>query len=270
MIPTFRPIALWMLLVSSSGAIAQTIGYSNIPYTATKKVTSIQKLADGTTITLVTTATQARDSQGRTVEQHDATVPVRNIITTTVIDPVARTTTTWMSRNKFATRFHMTEPRPRGTPQTTGLTGMGSGSGPIGSVSGGVMGGISNGGSVSVSPEAAGNLAMIGAATSDPKLRPSSQNDRLGGKTIAGVYAEGVRVTITYPTGFFGNDRPIVNVRETWTAPDLRIVLLTTDDDPRYGLRTTEVTNLVRGEPDPALFQVPEGYTIKDQYPEQH
>ena len=270
LIPAFRPIALSILLVSSSGAIAQTIGFSNIPYTATKRVTSIQKLVDGTTITLVTTSTEARDSQGRTIEQHDATVPPRSIISTTVVDPVARTTTTWMSQSKFATRFHMPEPRPRGMPQTTGLTGMGSGSGPIGSVSGGVMGGVATGGVISIPPGAAANLAMIGAAASDPKLRPSTQNDKLGGKTIAGVYAEGVRVTITYPTGFFGNDRPIVNVRETWTAPDLRIVLLTTDDDPRYGLRTTEVTTLVRGEPDPALFQVPEGYTIKDQYPQQN
>jgi hypothetical protein len=62
-------------------------------------------------------------------------------------------------------------------------------------------------------------------------------------------------------------DRPIVNVRETWTAPDLKIIVYTTDDDPRTGSRTTELINLDRAEPDPALFQVPEGYTIKDQYP---
>jgi hypothetical protein len=41
----------------------------------------------------------------------------------------------------------------------------------------------------------------------------------------------------------------------------------TNDDDPRTGTRITEVTNLDRGEPNPALFQVPEGYTMRDRYP---
>ena len=36
-------------------------------------------------------------------------------------------------------------------------------------------------------------------------------------------------------------------------------------DDPRYGLRTEEVTQLDRAEPDPALFRIPAGYTIREQ-----
>lgn len=107
----------------------------------------------------------------------------------------------------------------------------------------------------------------VGIDGADSNLRPINQTEKLGGKTIAGVYAEGTRITITYPIGFFGNDRPIVNIREMWTVPDLRLVVLSTDDDPRTGLRTIELTNLNRAEPDPALFQVPEGYTIKDHYP---
>jgi hypothetical protein len=102
------------------------------------------------------------------------------------------------------------------------------------------------------------------AAGADPNLRPSMQHESLSGKTINGIYAEGVRMTQTYPVGYFGNDRPIVVVHETWTAPDLKIIVLTTSDDPRTGTRTTEVTNIDRSEPDPALFQVPEGYTIRD------
>jgi hypothetical protein len=30
-----------------------------------------------------------------------------------------------------------------------------------------------------------------------------------------------------------------------------------------------ELTDIERGEPDPALFRPPEGYTVKDQYPNQ-
>jgi hypothetical protein len=69
LIPTLRPIAISILLVSSAAAISQTIPSAGNPYTATKKVTFIQKLADGTTISRVSTTIEARDSQGRTVQQ---------------------------------------------------------------------------------------------------------------------------------------------------------------------------------------------------------
>lgn len=108
---------------------------------------------------------------------------------------------------------------------------------------------------------------MIAASARDPNLRPERKTEKLGSKTIAGVYAEGTRLTVTYPVGFFGNDKPIITFHETWMSSDLKIVLLNVDDDPRTGTRITEVTNLDRGEPNPTLFQVPEGYTIKDQYP---
>jgi hypothetical protein len=253
--PSLRPIALSLLLFSSIAAISQTVGFANIPYTATKKVTFIQKLADGTTITRVNTNTEARDSQGRTVQQTILTgTPGQDIIRTTVMDPVARTNTVWTSQVKQATAIHM--PEPRRTAPPSGSLGSGSGSGVMGTI-----------GSAGSAPEVAANFSVAGASTTDPNLHPARQTEKLGGKTIAGVYAEGTRITITYPVGFLGNDRPIVNVRETWMSPDLKIVVLATDDDPRNGSRTTELTNLVRGEPDPALFQVPEGYTIKDQYP---
>jgi hypothetical protein len=116
------------------------------------------------------------------------------------------------------------------------------------------------------SPLAVGPSAAS-AFPADPNVKPTRQTDKLGGKTIAGVYAEGLRTTLTYPVGYMGNDRPIAVGREIWTAPDLKIIVLTTDNDPRNGLQSTEVTDLVRAEPDPALFLPPEGYTIKDHTP---
>jgi hypothetical protein len=62
-----------------------------------------------------------------------------------------------------------------------------------------------------------------------------------------------------------GNDQPLVTVSEIWTSPDLKLVVLNTTDDPRTGLRTEELTDLNRSEPDPAVFQVPAGYAIKEQ-----
>ena len=95
--------------------------------------------------------------------------------------------------------------------------------------------------------------------------QPKSQREQLGGKTIAGVYAEGIRMSRTIPEGAEGNDRPMTTVTETWRSPELKITLLSVNSDPRSGTRTTEVTDLDRAEPDPSVFQVPEGYAVKDQ-----
>jgi hypothetical protein len=51
---------------------------------------------------------------------------------------------------------------------------------------------------------------------------------------------------------------------ETWTSPDLKITVRQITDDPRSGKVTTELTNITRTDPDPALFQAPEGYTVRD------
>ena len=259
MTTALRPTALAILLFCPAAVVAQMAGFANNPYTATKKTTLVQKLADGTTITRVTTETEARDSQGRTMHQQSMTgLPGRNVTHTDVMDPSTRTTTMWMSTGKEATRTHMPDPQRMQTP--SGSMGNGTDAG----VGSGVMGGVVTSSSVVASVTGSVGVGMDGV---DPNLRPARKTEKLGGKTIAGIYAEGVRMTITYPIGFMGNDRPIVNVREIWTSPDLRLVVLNTDDDPRSGLRTIELTNLDRAEPDPALFQVPEGYTIKDQYP---
>jgi hypothetical protein len=50
-------------------AIHPIIGVTNRPYSATVKTTFVQKLADGTTITKVSTTKEARDSEGRSMHQ---------------------------------------------------------------------------------------------------------------------------------------------------------------------------------------------------------
>jgi hypothetical protein len=255
LISALRSTALSLLFLSFVSVSAQTTGIQNSPYSATEKTTLVQKLADGTTITRESTATEARDSQGRTVRTTTMKgMGGRNTTNTTVIDPVARTIINWSSLAKEATTMHMPEPRK-------------------GSQSGTVL--MSSGPSA-VGVATLGNLPMVAISSEpvtlpgDSNVKPARQIDRLGGKTIAGVYAEGVRTTTTYPVGYMGNDRPFVNVREMWTASDLKLTVLATDNDPRNGLQSIEVTDLVRAEPDPALFLLPEGYTIRDHSPESH
>ncbi len=264
LIPAIRPLALTVLLFSSVAAIAQTVASAGNPYTAVKKTTIIQKLTDGTTINRENSSTEARDSQGRTMVQSSmAEMQGHNVTHTNVMDPVARTTTIWISQGKQATRIHM--PDLRGAAQQLGPTAMGLGSGSIGAVANVTTLSQTIRTGTTGTAQSTGIVTM--GAVRDPNLRPERKTEKLGGKTIAGVYAEGTRLTVTYPVGFFGNDKPIITFHETWMSSDLKLVLLSVDDDPRTGTRITEVTNLDRGEPNPALFQVPEGYTIRDQYP---
>jgi len=267
--PTLRLLVVFLLILGSDAAMSQVYpGVQNLPYTVTKKSTSLQKLADGTSLTRSSTTTEARDSQGRTLIENVSDQPnnPHHITSYILDDPAARTHCMWMSPGKEATCMHIPGARggtsaPLRPAQPSGasnsnrpaiVSSMGSGSGVV----------IGSTGSF-VTAEVSGGPAT-GA---DPERRPSMQRENLPPKTVNGIYAEGVRITQTYPIGYFGNDRPIVVVNETWTSTDLKIVVLTTSDDPRTGIRTTEVTNVDRSEPDPALFQVPEGYTIRDRSP---
>jgi len=87
--------------------------------------------------------------------------------------------------------------------------------------------------------------------------------DKLSGKEIAGVAAEGRRVTRIRPPGTIGNDKTIVSVSERWISPELKIVLATSMDDPREQ-SGTDVTQLTRTEPDVAFFQVPADYAVTE------
>jgi hypothetical protein len=83
-------------------------------------------------------------------------------------------------------------------------------------------------------------------------------------KTIEGVVVEGRRNTTTIPAGQIGNEQPIAIVSEEWRSPELNLLVMTRHSDPRMGESSYRLTNIVRGEPDPGLFQVPAGYTIRE------
>jgi hypothetical protein len=88
------------------------------------------------------------------------------------------------------------------------------------------------------------------------------QKDDLGTQTINGLSATGTRITETIPAGAMGNQQPLQIVRETWISTDLKVPISIKTSDPRFGNVTMQLTNIVRAEPDAALFQVPSGYTV--------
>lgn len=94
--------------------------------------------------------------------------------------------------------------------------------------------------------------------------RPQISRQSLGTQVMEGVTVEGQRITTTYPVGYMGNDRPFSRTCDEWRAPDLRITVLYSCTDPRSGDSETRLTNIIRSEPDPSVFQVPSDYTILD------
>jgi hypothetical protein len=253
---TVRGLIVAATLFSVSIAFAQIRSAQDSPYTATEKTTVVQTLSDGTHIKTENIVFMARDSSGRTFRKSE--LPFGSdppIMQSSIADPVSRTNIIWTSNTRQATRIHMLELPPR--PQA-GFSALGSGS-TVATVSGsaGVLG--------TFSTSSAFTSAAPAGANMNSRRRPEHHTEKLGTQSIAGVLAEGTRTTITYPIGFVGNDRPIESVNETWTSPDLHIVIRATSTDPRMGTRTTEVISLDRAEPDPSVFLLPQGYEIKDQ-----
>jgi hypothetical protein len=213
------------------------------PYTANQKTTTIQTLANGTTITRETNSRQARDSSGRSFRENAIDFPMVDGETHkqsmfNVFDPVNRITINWSSQSKEAVVFHMADPTQIRHVQLPP-------SQPI--------------------PVPVPVTGIVAAGSNGGQVRPTHED--LGTRTINGLEAKGTRVTTTYPVGRVGNDQPLTVTHETRMSTDLRIPVLQIDNDPRTGVRTVELTDIERGEPDSSLFQPPEGYTVRDQYP---
>jgi hypothetical protein len=218
------------------------------PYSAEFRITRVQTLANGTTITHVTTESRARDSQNRIMNSNTATQGSAGQPTFTffnVYDPTDHSNAHWDNRTKTARITKMPAPGCRSSAPDTAVN------------------------SASVVPPrnqpagVVGSVFGVASASSIPG-RPAREMKRedLGTSTIMGVEARGARFTQSIPTGEIGNDQPLERITERWNAPSLGLALREVIDDPRMGKTTREVVNLSLSEPDPATFQPPEGYEV--------
>ncbi|NOT46546.1 MAG: hypothetical protein HOP17_02185 [Acidobacteria bacterium] len=89
-----------------------------------------------------------------------------------------------------------------------------------------------------------------------------TRKEDLGVQNIEGVEAEGTRTITTIPAGDIGNERPIEIIYEKWYSKELQLVVMSKNSDPRFGEQTYRLTNIVRSEPDPSLFEVPSGFKL--------
>jgi hypothetical protein len=88
--------------------------------------------------------------------------------------------------------------------------------------------------------------------------------DDLGKQFLDGIETAGTRESVIYNPGVFGNDRKMAISREFWYSAQLGINLLSKRSDPRIGTQTFTATGLIASEPDPALFTLPDGFTVVD------
>jgi hypothetical protein len=201
----------------------------NAPFSATVLTEWKRTLPDGGTFTLVNARPIARDSEGRIYQERWTLVPpsgkYKSVMTTIQIsDPSAHT---------FLNCFTLNKPR-------TCLVE--------------TYGELSTDRYVPVS-RPTGPLRGMDAY---------NIHQDLGTQIIEGVETKGTRDTIDYNAGAFGNDRPTEAKREYWFAPTLGINLLSTVINPSFGKQTFTITDVKLGEPDPGLFNTPQGYAVED------
>lgn len=120
-------------------------------------------------------------------------------------------------------------------------------------------------------PVGVGRLSQVGAPAAVNACGPGSirqllsgVKESLGSQMIEGVAAEGTRVTHTFARGPMGNEKPVEITYERWTSKELYLDVLIKSVDPRSGESTQQMTKISRGEPDPALFEMPPDYTVKE------
>ena len=202
------------------------------PFSADVVTTTTQALSDGSHINQSNTAHVYRDSEGRTRREETLgnlngllqQASPRQVVF--INDPVAGADFALDATKKVATRSVSNHPGPPPSGQP--------GRGPRGNGFG------RNANSANVKTE------------------------NLGTQIIAGVSAQGTRVTRTIPAGQIGNDQPLAIVNETWYSPDLQMVVMRKSSDPRRGEVVTQVQNLNRAEPASTLFQVPADFKVND------
>ena len=111
------------------------------------------------------------------------------------------------------------------------------------------------------------NLAGLGALSStfaDRAWAAKASTKELGTKDIDGIRAEGKLRAYTIPAGEVGNKNPITVSTETWVSPELQITLYSKHSDPRTGDKIYRLQNIKRSEQPLDLFNVPEGYQVKE------
>lgn len=216
---------------------------SGAPYSATEVLQTSETLQDGNVIQSKRQTSVYRDSSGRVRTEETITpdastgkAPYQRI---TILDYVAGKRYDLDSSTMTVREAPLHAPPAR---PANAVPGAGSGS---------------NAGRRGPS----GNAGNGGAASE--ALRPNIVRTALNAQMVNGVLSEGTQHSETIPAGAIGNARPIQTTRIQWVSKDLKVPVRIQSNDPRFGSRDMELTNIIQAEPSASLFVVPAGYTVK-------
>ncbi len=220
------------------------------PYTAEFKITEVQTLADGTTITSEGTEIRARDSAGITMQSNtNQNWQLGRMLGTSggVHDTDGTILANWYSVTNDGHIFKMPPKEQRHGCWQSSSVRMEWNQAPR----------------ATPPPQIVFNPVTRAAEQVPSPVQRSRPNFHdLGSILIQGVEAHGQRITRTIAVGEAGNDQSIVRVEDNWMALSLGLELRQSTEDPRIGKRTRELVNLTLEEPDPSLFQPPADYKV--------
>ncbi len=214
------------------------------PYTARLTRTVDRVMPDGSPANAVSTVVLARDRQGRTYEKFgNGSVFVQ--------DPAKLQTLTWDSNHQVASLGHW--------PYWSGRKGCWA------DEQGQHQSSFASDEDWHKVPNSPGEkLETIGsmAVSVDRRVKARFVLENLGHKEMHGLNAFGMRWTTT-PLESVGPSDLQESTTELWKSNELNLVLLKVTSGPKYGSDREELSDLERGDPDPALFEPPQGYKVQ-------
>jgi hypothetical protein len=219
--------SVFLVFAAAPGGLAQSTSgifitpVPDAPFTGVIKVDRTIVQPDGKVESLTTIRDTARDSRGRIYNVFRALVPADFAGTPPTI------------------RVHSYDPQTRSYtylyPNHTYTTG-----------------------TVNHPPAAEPADLIASPAGNSAPLNQFTKQEDLGTQSIEGITAHGVRETQTIPSSSAGSE--VVLTDEYWYSEDLHMNVMVKHSDPRKGSVTMTLTQATRTDPDPSLFQIPEGY----------
>jgi hypothetical protein len=212
------------------GQVGPVVGQ---PFSAKEARRTIQTLGDGTHVDRTTTTQFYRDAEGRMRIESPSRILIYDPVAgfTSVLDPVALTYRKDVSHSpaaSIAVQENSTWVEHSEHPGQVTRT---------------------------VTPSSAGLPMHTEVAVATTETLPT--------QFINGISARGSRTTMTIPAGSFGNDHALQVINERWYSDVLGVLLKSENNDPRFGVTTYELTDIVQGSPSPLLFQIPSNYTAQ-------
>lgn len=228
------------------------------PYSAEAVTEFAQTLADGNRIVRHSKAEISRDSLGRTrreegISMLGAVVNAPEIRRVQITDPTTHTMILLDMHNRIAEKLPAPQIRVMNKIANAGVAGadfeMALPAPPP---------------PPPAPPPPGGKSVRMIYRSSVAKPLAAPNVEKLGTQIVEGVQAEGTRTTTTIPAGDIGNELPITIVSERWYSPELKVLVMSRQSDPRFGDTTYRLTHITRVEPPSYLFEIPADFTVAE------